>query len=458
MSCIRALVGRSRISAPDEACMQQALPNRNVGRGLDEQLARFNARRRQPVRDFTAKRDPFRGNLGLNHSDFSPMTLKSRNLAVLGSTGSIGTSTLDVVRDSAGILRLMALSAHSNLDLLVEQAREFRPRYIVATDADTAGAYRWPALPGIERLIGPSALEQVVRDDSVDSVVAAIVGSAGLASTWAAVECGKRVSLANKETLVVAGPLVCRKARETGAELIPVDSEHSAIFQASQAGRRDEIERVILTASGGPFRDFASDQFASITVEQALQHPTWSMGRKITVDSATMMNKALEIIEARWLFDIEVDKIVVMVHPQSIVHSMVEFVDGSVLAQLSPPDMKLPIQYALMYPDRIAGPASRMDWASTMQWDFGPPNTDLFPALQLGRDVARAGGTAGAVLNAANEAAVARFLAGDLHFTEIVPACRSILEHHEFEPNPSLDRLHELDRWARKELRKWTVC
>jgi 1-deoxy-D-xylulose-5-phosphate reductoisomerase len=182
------------------------------------------------------------------------------------------------------------------------------------------------------------------------------------------------------------------------------------------------------------------------------------MGKKITVDSATMMNKALEIIEARWLFDIDVDHIEVMVHPQSVVHSMVEFVDGSVLAQLSPPDMKLPIQYALTYPDRIEGPASRIDWKSTMQWDFSPPDSELFPALALGRDVARVGGTAGAVVNAANEVAVARFLEGDLHFTEIVPACRAILEHHEFETNPTLERLMEVDRWARKELRKWTVC
>lgn len=385
------------------------------------------------------------------------MVLTTRNLAVLGSTGSIGTNTLEVAR-TVRSLRPLALSAHGNLDLLVEQAREFQPRFIVATDIEAARAYAWPALPGVERLIGPDGLEQVVRDDAIDSVVAAIVGSAGLASTWAAVECGKRVALANKETLVVAGPLICGLARKTGAELIPVDSEHSAIFQARMSGNPQEIARLVLTASGGPFRDFELDQFAAITVEQALQHPTWSMGKKITVDSATMMNKALEIIEARWLFDIDVDKIEVMVHPQSVVHSMVEFVDGSVLAQLSPPDMKLPIQYALTYPDRIKGPASRVDWTRTMQWDFSPPDNDLFPALDLGRDVARAGGTAGAVVNAANEAAVTRFLEGDLHFTEIVPACRAILEHHDFEPNPTLDRLIELDCWARKELRKWTVC
>ena len=386
------------------------------------------------------------------------MALTTRNLAVLGSTGSIGTSTLDVVRAASGTLRPLALSAHSNLELLVQQAQEFQPPYIVATDVEAAEAFAWPALPGIERMIGAEGLEHVVRDDAIDSVVAAIVGSAGLASTWAAVECGKRIALANKETLVVAGPLVCGLARKSGAELIPVDSEHSAIFQAIQAGRRDEIARIVLTASGGPFRDYAPDQFASITVEQALRHPTWSMGKKITVDSATMMNKALEIIEARWLFDIDVDHIEVMVHPQSVVHSMVEFVDGFVLAQLSPPDMKLPIQYALTYPDRIEGPASRIDWKSTMQWDFSPPDSELFPALALGRDVARVGGTAGAVVNAANEVAVARFLEGDLHFTEIVPACRAILEHHEFETNPTLERLMEVDRWARKELRKWTVC
>ena len=283
-------------------------------------------------------------------------------------------------------------------------------------------------------------------------MVSAIVGSAGLRGTWAAVEAGKRIALANKETLVVAGPLVTRLAAHSGATIVPVDSEHSAIFQALQAGRPNEVKRVVLTASGGPFRCHSREQLARVTPEDALRHPTWNMGRKITVDSATMMNKALEIIEARWLFDLRPDQIEVVVHPQSIVHSLVEFIDGSIVAQLSPPDMKLPIQYALSYPERVAGIAAKLNWTEALRLEFEPPDPERFPALALGMEVARVGGSAGAVVNAANETAVAGFLAGDLGFTEIVPACRSILEHHDFDANPTLDELIELDVWARREV------
>ena len=239
--------------------------------------------------------------------------------------------------------------------------------------------------------------------------------------------------------------------------ILPVDSEHSAIFQALRAGGRDEIARVVLTASGGPFRHLSNDQLRQVTVDDALAHPTWDMGPKITVDSATMMNKALEIVECRWLFALPPEQIEVVIHPQSVVHSFVEFVDGSVIGQLSPPDMKLPIQYALEYPHRRPGVAERLDWHSRWQLEFEPPDRERFPALELGYLCAKQGGTSGAVLNAANEAAVEGFLAGELHFTEIVPACRSILESHRFESNPSLARLIELDRWAREEVSRW-VC
>jgi 1-deoxy-D-xylulose-5-phosphate reductoisomerase len=245
---------------------------------------------------------------------------------------------------------------------------------------------------------------------------------------------------------------VMRLAADRGATILPVDSEHSAVFQALQAGRREQLERIILTASGGPFRKFTTAQMANVTVQDALAHPTWDMGRKITIDSATMMNKALEIIEARWLFDLQPDQITVMIHPQSIVHSMVQFRDGSVIAQLSPPDMKLPIQYALTYPDRWEGPAEKLNLESAWSLDFEPPDLDRFPALQLGYEVARAGGTAGAVLNAANEAAVELFLDGEVAFTEIVPACRSVLEHHEFDAQPTLEQLIQIDSWARQEV------
>jgi len=304
-------------------------------------------------------------------------------------------------------------------------------------------------------LTGPDALTIVAMSPEVDTVVSAIVGSAGLRGTLAALDAGKRVALANKETMVVAGSLVNKKISLSGAALIPIDSEHSAIFQAFASGRRQDVRRVILTASGGPFRQYGASQLESVTVEQALNHPTWDMGPKITVDSATMMNKALEIIEARWLFDLAPDQIDVVIHPQSVVHSMVEFVDGSVVAQLSPPDMRLPIQYALSYPERWDGPAHRLDLSKSTQLEFYPPDFERFPAIPLGLEVARKGGSAGVVVNAANESAVEKFLLGQLQFTEIVPACRAVLENHHYDPNPGLDDLLSLDAWAREETDKW---
>jgi 1-deoxy-D-xylulose-5-phosphate reductoisomerase len=278
-----------------------------------------------------------------------------------------------------------------------------------------------------------------------------------LRSTWAALEAKKTVALANKETLVMAGGLVKRLAADCGGTILPVDSEHSAIFQSLQAGRHEEVRRIILTASGGPFRELSLEQLKQVTIDDALHHPTWEMGPKITIDSATMMNKALEIIESRWLFDLTAEQIEVVIHPQSIVHSFVEFVDGSVVAQMGPPDMKLPIQYALDYPRRQSGIAQRVDWQQRWRLEFEPADPERCPALALGYDCARQGGTSGAVLNAANEAAVEAFLHGELHFTEIVPACRSVLDAHHFDPQPTLERLEMLDRWAREEVARW-VC
>lgn len=380
------------------------------------------------------------------------------NVAVLGSTGSIGTSTLEVIAGSGGTLRVVALAARANTQTLERQAREFRPCWVVVTDAEAATAQDWSGLPsGTELLVGPEAVARVASAAEVDVVVSAIVGRAGLEGTWAALAAGKRVALANKESLVVGGPLVTQLAREHGATLLPVDSEHSAVFQALQAGRRDEVRRVILTASGGPFRGYSAEQLARVTVADALAHPTWQMGPKITVDSATMMNKALEIIEARWLFDLAAEQIAAVIHPQSIVHSLVEYIDGSIIAQMSPPDMKLPIQYALTWPERRVSVAEKLDWSQAMRLEFEPPDLERFGALRLGLAVARVGGTAGAVLSAANEAAVGAFLAGELGFTEIVPACETVLNHHNFDPNPTLEQLLLLDRWAREEVTRW-VC
>ncbi len=386
------------------------------------------------------------------------MTAAVTNIAVLGSTGSIGRSAMEVIGASAGRMRAVGLVACTNTALLERQAREAGPRWIVVTDAAAADAHDFAAIrPEVEVLSGPEAVHRLVAEEAVDVVLSAIVGRAGLEGTWAALEAGKRVALANKESLVVAGPLVMELARENQAEIVPVDSEHSAVFQALQAGRREEVRRVVLTASGGPFRTYDRRQLAEVTVEQALDHPTWDMGPKITVDSATLMNKALEIIEARWLFDLDPDQIGVVIHPQSVVHSLVEYVDGSVIAQLSPPDMKLPIQYALTWPERRAGVAEKFDWSRAACLEFEPPDFDRFPALGLGLEAARAGGTAGAVLSAANESAVAAFLAGDLKFQEIVPACRSVLESHTFDSRPTLERLLLLDRWAREEVSRW-IC
>ena len=377
-----------------------------------------------------------------------------KRISILGATGSIGKSTLDVVRQMDG-LSVYALSGHSSLEQLVQAAQEFRPKFVVATCEESASTFDFSQLPGgTELLLGAHHLDQIATDAEVDVVVAAIVGIAGLKSTMAAVKAGKTVALANKESLVVAGSLMMRLAAESGSRILPVDSEHSAVFQAMQAGTAAEVARVVLTASGGPFRDFSAQELKTVTVEQALAHPTWQMGDKITVDSATMMNKSLEVIEARWLFDLPADKIEVVVHPQSIVHSMVEFVDHSTIAQLSPPDMRLPIQYALTWPDRTSGVSPSLDLGRPQTLEFIPPDFDRFPALKLGFEVAARGGTSGAVLNAANESAVAAFLNRELSFTDIALACRQILEQHEFIADPTLEQLMACDQWARQEVGK----
>ncbi len=382
--------------------------------------------------------------------DFVP-----RRVAVLGATGSIGLSTLEVARQLPDHVRLVGLTAHRNLQLLSQQVAEFRPAWVVATDESLAEGFHWPAMPGTDLLIGHEALNDLVASPQLDTVVAAIVGIAGLHSTLAAVSAGKTVALANKETLVAAGPLVMQIAQDQGGQILPVDSEHNAIFQCLQAGRRAEVSRVCLTASGGPFREFSRSQMESVTPQQALAHPTWQMGRKISVDSATMMNKALEIIEAKWLFGLQPDQIEVVVHPQSIVHSLVEFMDGSVIAQLSPPDMKLPIQYALTWPDRVAGPARRMMFQESLALTFEPPDIARFPAIALGLQVARQGGTAGAVLNAANETAVEAFLQKRIGFCDIVRACQDVLQQHNFQPQPTIAQIIAMDHWARQEIHKW---
>lgn len=379
-----------------------------------------------------------------------------RNVVVLGSTGSIGTNCLDVIDHLSDRLAAYGLSAHTSWGQLLEQAHHYRPRWVVVTDEEAYREVDDAAIPaGAELLFGADGVMKMVTDPATDIVLAAIVGAAGLEGTWAALEAGKTVAVANKETLVMAGPQVMELARSRNAVVLPVDSEHSAIFQAMRAGKPSEVARVVLTASGGPFRGRSRADLAEVTVEDALRHPTWRMGRKITIDSATLMNKALEVIEARWLFGLEPEQIEVIIHPESVIHSFVEFNDGSVLAQLSPPDMRLPIQFALTYPDRVSGPTRRLNWRQLGAWTFEQPDYETFPALELGFEVARRGGTCGAVLNAANEAAVYRFLEGELHFLDIAQVCRAVVENHHFSARPTLAELHAVDRWARQEVDRW---
>ena len=391
-----------------------------------------------------------------SNDDDTDATWRPLHVAIVGSTGSIGKSAIDVIIASSGRFVPFLLAAHRNTSKLIEQARACKPAWVVVVDPIAAAAEDWSGLPSDTKLaVGSDALDQLVGDPRVDRVLAAIVGSAGLRSTWSALEAGKVVALANKETLVMAGPLVMELAARSGSRIIPVDSEHSAIYQAMQAGHPNEVRKIILTASGGPFRKHSAEALTLVTVAEALRHPTWSMGPKITIDSATMMNKALELIEARWLFGVDANCLDVVIHPQSIVHSLVEFIDGSVVAQMGPPDMRLPIQYALTCPHRMECPARRLDFSGPLTLEFEPPDLGRFPAVRLGLEAARAGGTAGAVLNAANEAAVGRFLEGRMLFTDIAKVCERVLGEHRYKSSPSLDELMHVDTVARQEIEKW---
>jgi 1-deoxy-D-xylulose-5-phosphate reductoisomerase len=376
-----------------------------------------------------------------------------KRIAILGSTGSIGKNVLRVIDALGTGYDVVALTAHSSVELLAAQARRYRPKFVAVTNADYYQQLQ-QAVAGldVEVLAGPESLVQIAQLEEVDIVLTAIVGAAGLPAVLGAAKKGKTLAIANKEPLVIAGELLTKTARETGGTILPVDSEHSAIFQAMQAGSHEEVSRIILTSSGGPFREASNADIQNATLEEALSHPVWDMGPKITVDSATMMNKALEVIEAHWLFDMPVDKIDVLIHPESIVHSLVEFIDGSTVAVLGEPDMCLPIQYALTYPKRSAGITRHLRLEEVGKLTFEKPNLDTFGALALGFDVARTGGTAAVVFNAANEAAVQEFLAGRIKFVNIVELVEHCLNKHDVKTNVSLDELLEADAWARREV------
>ena len=377
-----------------------------------------------------------------------------RSIAILGSTGSIGRSSLEVIAAFPDRFRAAYLCAHRNIDLLAEQINRFRPRGAVVLDETRAGELRRVAPPGTEILAGVAGALEVVARDGVDMILSALVGFAGLRPTLRALEAGKDVALANKETLVVGGELVMRAARDARVQLLPVDSEHSAIFQCLRGEDPRTVARLVLTASGGPFLTLPRDRFSSVTVAEALNHPTWRMGTKITIDSATLMNKGLEVIEACWLFGIPPEKIEVVVHPQSIVHSMVEFVDGSVKAQMGVPDMKLPILHALAYPDRPPAASQRVDFASLGALTFHPPDTEKFECLALAFRALAAGGTAPAVMNAANEVAVQMFLDGEIPFSAIPAVIRESLDTHAPLRAFTLDDLERIDGETRHRARR----
>ncbi|MGB2863917.1 MAG: 1-deoxy-D-xylulose-5-phosphate reductoisomerase [Sedimentisphaerales bacterium] len=377
----------------------------------------------------------------------------TKQIAILGSTGSIGKNALRVIDSLGPQYEVVALSAHSSVELLAEQARRYKPGFVAITNSDYA-----EQLSGfigdldIEILAGPEGLIKIAELQEMDVLLTAVVGAAGLPAVFAAGRKGKRLAIANKEPLVIAGELLRKEIEKNSGVILPVDSEHSAVFQAMQSGSKEEVNKIILTASGGPFRQATAEDIRNVTLEQALAHPVWDMGPKITIDSATMMNKAFEIIEARWLFDIPVEKIEVLIHPESIVHSIVEFVDGSMIAQLGEPDMCLPIQYALTYPERVAGiaRAPRLEEIGTLT--FEKPNLDTFRALSLGYEVARTGGTAPVVFNAANEAAVEEFLAGRIKFVNIIEIIENCLNRHNVKTTVSLEEVLEADAWARREV------
>jgi len=374
-----------------------------------------------------------------------------KNVVLLGSTGSIGTSAIKVAEDLPDQIRLLALGAGNNVELLLDQTRKHEPEAISILDPEKAKELQNSLGTRTQVFSGTEGLVKLATLPSADIVLIAIVGTAGLQPALAAIRAGKDIAVASKEILVMAGEIVMNEARKQGVRVLAVDSEHSAIFQCLDGKPSASVRKLWLTASGGPFRTTPKEDFAGITVERALKHPSWVMGRKITIDSATLFNKGLEMIEARWLFDIEMARVSVVVHPQSVVHSMVEFVDGSMLAQLSTPDMCLPIQYALTYPDRTASARVQTNLAKLGSLTFEEPDTDRFPALQLARRAGEIGGTMPAVLNAANEIAVDAFVKEKINFPQISQTVRRTMDAHKVLNHPNLDQILQADAWARQE-------
>jgi 1-deoxy-D-xylulose-5-phosphate reductoisomerase len=384
-----------------------------------------------------------------------------KRVTIIGSTGSVGLNTLKVIDYLSARFQVVGLSARSSTAELARQVAQYRPLKVALADESMVSKFKQEcAQAGVstpETLVGTEGLRQLGEMPECDIVVSAAVGAAGLEPTHAALRAGKKVALANKEAMVIAGELLRSTAEQHGGSILPVDSEHSAIDQCLRAGRHPEIHRLILTASGGPFLDRKASEFDSITPDEALNHPTWKMGRRITIDSATMMNKGFEVIEARWLFDVTPDSIDVVVHPQSIVHSMVEFVDGSIVAQMGVADMRGPIQYALTHPDRLPSSIPSLDWASLPPLEFREPDRDKFPAVELAFRAIRMGGTAPAVLNAADEVAVNAFLEKRISFTDMPRIIKAVLDAHTPAQTDCIETVLDADRWARSAAEKATL-
>jgi 1-deoxy-D-xylulose-5-phosphate reductoisomerase len=374
-----------------------------------------------------------------------------KNVVLLGSTGSIGTSTVKVAEDLPDQIRLLALGAGNNVELLMEQTLRHQPQAVSISDPVKAKSLREALGTGCDVYSGPEGLIKLATLPAADIVLIAIVGTAGLQPALAAIRAGKDIAIASKEILVMAGETVMREAKENGVRVLAVDSEHSAIFQCLEGKPSSSVRKLWLTASGGPFRSTPREEFPGITVERALKHPSWVMGRKITIDSATLFNKGLEMIEARWLFDVEMARVSVVVHPQSVVHSLVEFVDGSMLAQLSTPDMCLPIQYALTFPERKPNARVQTNLAKLGNLTFEEPDLERFPSLNLARKAGEVGGTLPAVLNAANEVAVEAFVNRQISFPQIAETVQRTMARHRVAAHPSLDQILEADAWARQE-------
>ena len=374
-----------------------------------------------------------------------------KKISILGSTGSIGKQTLDVVRANKDKFEVVAISANSSVDLLLEQIKEFKPKYVAVYDEVSCMKLKSmiPSDINIEILSGMEGLKAISSLDEIDVLLTAIVGMIGLLPTLCAIRNGKDIALANKETLVCAGSLVMSEAKKHNVNILPVDSEHSAIFQCLNGEKNKEIEKIILTASGGPFRGKKKQDLLHITKNEALKHPNWSMGRKISIDSSTLMNKGLEVIEAKWLFGVDYNDIDVVVHPQSIIHSMVQFIDSSVMAQLGCPDMRLPIQYALTYPDRSVNDFERLDLAKLATLTFENPDLETFPCLKLAYETLKMGGTYSAALNSANEVLVSEFLEDKIGFYDIPYYIEKTLEAHDSIENPTLEEILEVDKWSR---------